>query len=67
MCPFITPLEAAMRLPNAPLIEVETYAWTQLPHLDRMSTQDEIDAGIVQEIRYAQACAQAAQTTSDLG
>ena len=60
-------LEAATRLPNAPLIEVETYAWTQLPHLDRMSTQDEIDAGIVQEIRYAQACAQAAQTTSDLG
>ena len=58
-------LEAAMRLPNTPLIEVETYAWTQLPHMDRVSTHTEMTEGIVQEIRYAQACAIASQSTDE--
>ncbi|MSR34054.1 MAG: hypothetical protein EXS12_04555 [Phycisphaerales bacterium] len=59
-------LEAAMRLPNAPLIEVETYAWTQLPHIDRLSNDQDIEAGIVQEILYAQVCAATAQVASDI-
>jgi hypothetical protein len=44
---------------------VETYAWTQLPHMDRVSTHTEMTEGIVQEIRYAQACAIASQSTGD--
>ena len=59
-------LEAVMRLPNAPLIEVETYAWTQLPHIDRQSNDQDIEAGIVQEILYAQACIATAQVASDI-
>ena len=59
-------LEAVMRLPNAPLIEVETYAWTQLPHIDRQSNDQDIEAGIVQEILYARACAATAQFASDI-
>ena len=59
-------LDAALRLPNAPLIEVETYAWTQLPHLDHVSSEGEVEQGIVQEIRYAQTCAAVAQAASDL-
>jgi len=55
-----------MRLPNAPLIEVETYAWTQLPHIDRQSNDQDIEAGIVQEILYARACAATAQFASDI-
>ena len=59
-------LEAVMRLPNAPLIEVETYAWTQLPHIDRQSNDQDIEAGIVQEILYAQTCIATAQAASDI-
>ena len=53
-------------VPNAPLIEVETYAWTQLPHIDRQSNDQDIEAGIVQEILYAQACIATAQVASDI-
>ena len=59
-------LDAALQLPNAPLIEVETYAWTQLPHLDHICGEHEVEQGIVQEIRYAQTCAAASQAASEL-
>ncbi len=59
-------LDAALRLPNAPLIEVETYAWTQLPHREHISTAHEVEQGTVQEIRYARSCAAAAQAALDI-
>jgi sugar phosphate isomerase/epimerase len=50
-------LQAALRLPDAPQIEVETYAWSQLPGLE--SVAPDFEEGVAAEIRYAHARAAA--------